>query len=304
VRAKAGGAVHWLDSTRNGDRSFAALLPPPYRWVLPLRQAGADLEAVPPSAPRVPLSITVLDLDARGGFEARAPVKADLILRGAEASTIQTALAAMSSADAERAIKTYWTQRQDSFEADAASWHYDDVGAVLRLSIVGTAKLDWEGDEEDGRRLSILGAGFSPPAEYRRPKEQDQTAPWLIEYPAYRCWATAIRLPPASSAWKWDYRANPVSLTMGGVTYRRVSDMRDGVVRTVMSKRFDVPEISAAEAQEVNRQLPTFDNKVSRVFQIKADRAPAPHPASAEPPFTERTDWTNPVTPCGESVRP
>jgi hypothetical protein len=68
-----------------------------------------------------------------------------------------------------------------------------------------------------------------------------------------------------------------VNQKLGGVTYWRTSDMREGVVRTVMSKRFDVPEISSAEAQEVNRMLPKFDNNISRVYQISADETPAAH---------------------------
>jgi hypothetical protein len=187
-------------------------------------------------------------------------VKAHQIHRGDEAYRIRTALSAMSRADAERAIKNNWEDNDGWIESDTASWEFDEQRAVLRLSVVGTARPDWEGDAESGYSLDILGAGFSPPAEYRRPREQDQTAPWVVEYPAYRCWATAIRLPASSAKWKWDYRANPVNQKLGGVTYWRTSDMRDGVVRTVMSKRFDVPEISAAEAQEVNRLLPKFDN--------------------------------------------
>ena len=304
VRARVGGAVHWLDGTRRGDSSLRGLLPPRYRWVLPLRAGGADLEAVPAVPPRSPTSITVLDIDTSGAFEARNPVKADVILRGDEAQNIRSVLAAMTAADAERAVRTYFDREEAWLESDKSSWAYDDARAVLRLSVVGTAKPEWEGDDEDGRERSIPGAGFSPPAEYRRPKEQDQAAPWIIDHPEFRCYATTIRLPPASAKWKWDYRAKPVHRTMGGVTYWRVADLRDGVMRTVMSKRYEVREISAAEAAEVNRLLPQFDNKVSRVLQIAADKAPAAHPALAQPPFGEATDWMAEATPCDAPALP
>ncbi len=304
VRARIGGVVHWLDGTRSGDKALGALLPARYRWVLPLRAGGAELEAVPAATPRVPLSITVLEVDASGGFTGRAPVRAHLVLRGDEAFRIRTALSAMSSQDAERAIRTYWDKGGNGTESESASWRYDDQGAVLQMSVTGTTKVEWQGDDDDGRDLTISGAGFTPPAEYRRPKEQDQTAPWVTEHPAFRCWATAIRLPPSSSKWQWDYLSGPMNLKMGGVTYWRVADLRDGVVRTVMSRRFDVPEITSVEAQEVNRMLPKFDNKMSRVYQISADKAPATHVRLSQPPFTEGTDWMNPVTPCGEAVDP
>jgi hypothetical protein len=304
VRVRIGSAVHWLDGTRSGDKVLDALFPPSYRWALPLRAGGADLEAVPATKPRAPYAITVLDIDARKGFEPRVPVKADLILRGDEASVIRTALAGMSSTDAERAIRTYMDQRERWIESDTASWRFDERTAALRLSVVGTGKIEWEGDDERGRTLDINGAGFSPPAEYRRPKEQDQAAPWAVEFPAYRCWATAIHLPPPSDKWQWDYRAAPVDRMMGGVFYWRTADLRDGTMRTVMSKRVDVPEISAAEAQEVNRLLPAFDNKISRVFQLGVDRRPAAHVQLAAPPFDDGTDWMSQVTPCGGGARP
>jgi Domain of Unknown Function with PDB structure (DUF3857) len=298
VRATVGSTVHWLDGTRAGDKSLAALPPTVYRWVLPLRADGTDLEAVAPVIPRVPQTINVVEMDASGGFDRRASVTAHLILRGDEAYTMRRQLSAMSADDAERAIREFWGRSDNWLEADSASWRYDEQGSVLKLSVVGTAKLEWTGDDDSGRVLTLIGAGFSPPPEYRRPKEQDQAAPWATEYPKYRCWATSIRLPAPTSKWKWDYRANPMQLKMGDETFWRTSDMRDGVVRTVMSRRIDVPELSAAEAQEVNRQVPTFDNKMSKVYQIAADKTPASHVALAAPPFAATTDWMDPTTPC------
>jgi hypothetical protein len=89
-------------------------------------------------------------------------------------------------------------------------------------------------------------------------------------------------------------------MTMGGVTYWRAANLKDGVVRTVMSRRFDVPEISASEAQQVNEQLPMFDNKISQVFQVDANRLPAMHAVQSTPPFEESTDWMSAGAPCGE----
>ena len=90
---------------------------------------------------------------------------------------------------------------------------------------------------------------------------------------------------------------------MGGVYYWRVADLRDGVIRTVMSKRFEVPEITAEQAEDVNKQLPTFNNKMSRVYQVAATEADAAHARLAEAPFQADTDWTSPDAPCGPQQR-
>jgi hypothetical protein len=65
--------------------------------------------------------------------------------------------------------------------------------------------------------------------------------------------------------------------------YWRVADLRDGVMRTVMSKQFEIPEITSSQAEEVNQRLPTFNNNKSRVYQIASnDRGIEPR-AEASP---------------------
>ena len=103
----------------------------------------------------------------------------------------------MSAEYADQAVRAYWRQTNAWIETDTASWRYDDERGTLLLALTGRAKLDWTGDDAEGRGLDIFGAGFTPPVEYHRPKGQDQSAPWMTQYPAYRCWVTAIYLPTA-----------------------------------------------------------------------------------------------------------
>ena len=303
VRARLGDTTHWLDGSRLGDKELALLPAPSFRWVLPLRSRGGNLESVPTSPPKMPESIFVLDLDASRGFDQKATVKVQQVLRGDGALQIRSKILAMSAEDADRALKAYWRQNNAWIEPETASWRYDGQRATLLLSLVGEGKLDWTGDDAEGHSLEIPGAGFTPPAEYRRPKEQDQTAPWMTEYPAYRCWVTAIHLPTAASQWKWDYFSDPVNRHMGGVDYWRASDLRDNVMRTVMSKRFGVPEITAGQAEEVNERLSTFNNKRSRVYQIHSEDDGSSHERRSTPPFQADTDWTSPDAPCGEPAK-
>ena len=44
VRATVAGKVYWLDGTRTGDTSLAALAVPDFGWALPMRERGATLE--------------------------------------------------------------------------------------------------------------------------------------------------------------------------------------------------------------------------------------------------------------------
>lgn len=106
-----------------------------------------------------------------------------------------------------------------------------------------------------------------------------------------------MRLPPETGRWKWDYFSLPVDVRTGGVAYWRVGDLRDNVMRTVMSRRTLTDEISAAEAKRHNDGIRTFNNKISRVYQIAVDddRAAINKPSA---PFADETDWVGAAAPC------
>jgi hypothetical protein len=296
VRVNLENKTYWLDGTRLGDIT----LEPPLtlRWVLPLRAAGGDLERVPSKPPRSPDTIIVMDVDSSKGFDQKAAIKVQQILRGDTARSAAFKIKALSAEDADKAVKAYWRQSDGWIEQDSASWNYDETLGVLRLTLTGHGKIDWTGDD-GGESLNIFGAGFTPPNEYHRPKEQDQEAPWVTDYPTYHCWATAIHLPAGSAKSKWDYDSDPVDTEMGGVHYWRVADLREGVMRTVMSRKVNVPEITAAQAEELNQQLPKFNNNVSRVYQIASNTDASAHKSSPLAPFNADTDWTRPDSACG-----
>lgn len=302
VRARVDGKAHWLDGARLGDRRLAALPAPAFRWSLPLRAGPTNLEHLRPQPPALPELIFVLDQDASAGFAVPAKIRAQQVLRGDQIVQMQAQLAAVSSEDAERALKAFWRREADSVEPSAVAWRYDEVQGVLVLSMTGEGKLDWEGDDEDGRSLDIPGAGFNPPNELKRPAEQDQAAPWLLgSFPSYRCWVTTIRLPPRTGKWRWEYRARPVDTRLGGIAYFRTGGLDGGVMRTVMSKKTLQPEIDAAQARELNERLASFDNNISYVFQTTAATADArPRTRLVE---LDGVDWTSDAVPCSPPAR-
>jgi len=276
VRATVGSKRYWLDGTRLGDRHLKDLAPPPSRWALPLSGGQVELEAIIPVPPLHPQLSTVLDVDASAGFDVPAKVRVEQVVRGDAAIGFQTRLSALSPDDAERGLKAYWREQNSWVEPATVGWRFDEAQNLVVLTMAGEGKPDWEGDDKEGRSLDIYKAGFTPPNEHRRPKEQDQATPWLTDFPTYKRWTTLIRLPPETARWQWGYSAKPVREHLGGVSYWRDASLENGVVRTTMSSRVFAPEISAAEAQEINTRLPAFDNKISRVFQEDSVRRGPP----------------------------
>ena len=304
VRATLGEKSYWLDGTLRGNLSLANLPPQRFRWALPLRAKDATLVAVPLEAPVEPQLIDVVDIDATAGIERPARIKVQRVVRGAEVPEYRANLSNLPLDGVDRVLKTYWRESGGwVLENQSVAWRYDEGHEALILSMTGEGKPDWETTSDDTPRLALPGAGFTPPSELKRPKEQDQAAPWTTEFPIFHCWATTVRLPdPGASA--WSYRSAPVDRKLGGIAYWRTAALRGNVMRTVMSKRFYLPEISAAEAAEVNAAIPGFDNKKSIVYQTPATQVRTPPSAAPMPPFGDETNWLESSALCSSPKRP
>lgn len=298
VRAKIGGRSYWLDGTRLGDRRLDQLPMPAFRWALPVRKEGAGLEPVATEPLRAPQLLEVLDLDASPGFDKPAKVSLKRILRGDEINQIRAQLASASAEGATRMVRDYWHAEAGWAQAETVSWRFDETGNALVLAMNGSADLDWSGDSESGHKMAIPGAGFYAPDRLRRPADQDASAPWAREFPLYRCWATTIRLPAAPAGRRWSYDSASMTRQLGGTDYWRQAGLTGNVMRTVMSRRTLVPEISAAEAAKVNSAIEEFDNSQSRVFE---QRTPAGGSVLKDdsPPFVDDTDWIANSWACG-----
>ncbi|HET9161627.1 MAG TPA: transglutaminase, partial [Caulobacteraceae bacterium] len=181
------------------------------------------------------------------------------------------------------------------------SWKYDENERLLLLDGEGEGKLDWDKEDDGTRSYRLPGAGFTPPDELRRPKEQDQAAPWMTEdYPIFSCWVTNVKLPPLQDK-AWDYVSRGVNRQLGGVHYARIAGLERGVMHTVMSKQTLEPEITADEAKELNDALSGFDNKISFVYQIpKGQRLSntIPDALASFLAALSDVDWTQPRNPC------
>lgn len=297
VRATVEGKPVWLDGTRSGDVHLALLPAPTYRWVLPVRAAGAGIERLPSVVPTVPLLIGVVNIDATAGVDTEAKVDMENIMHGDDGMAAKSAIGAMSKADADRALKSYWRNAASWVEPTSVSWRYDELRGTTVLSMTGTGKPDWTGSAGDGRSLTIAGAGFYPPDLRRRSADQDQTATWATEFPRFRCYATTIKLPLRRAGWHWTYSSKPVAVTLGGTQYWRRATLAGGVMRTLMSSRAMGPEISAADARRTNEAIPSFNNDVSTVFEA-SDPAKLVPTAASGMPFGDTVDWVGDPAPC------
>lgn len=295
VRAVVSGKVVWLDGARLGDR-YLDNIPVPYRWALPLTSAGETLEKVAPHDISFPSLTGIVDIDATAGVDHDAQAHFLNILRGDEAFALRTQLAGMTADDADRALKTYWRQQVDWVTPDKVSWSYDEHREAISLDLVGSGNPGWKGDARQGRSLTIPGAGFFSPDPLRRPKDQDQSAPWLVMFPRFLCWATTIRLPPAGGKFAWSLYAEPMNQRLGGKLYWRNSGIKSNIVRTVLSSHSYESEATPEEAQLVNRAIPNFNSNMSSIAEETA--ADVVQGVSSRLPFGDKVNWVNAPTAC------
>src|SRR5690606_38564673 len=106
VRAVVDGQVYWMDGTRIGDRRLEDLIPPPYRWALPVRADGAGLEAIVQPPLTQPAMEVVAEVDASAGLDAEAPLVFDIAYRGDFATALRRQLGSIPADQLEAMLKS------------------------------------------------------------------------------------------------------------------------------------------------------------------------------------------------------
>lgn len=302
VRATIAGKVWVLDPTRTGDRHLALLPPVLFREGLPLSVAGSPIINLPTPPLAMPEFIDMLDIDSTAGVGSHAKVHVRQIVRGNTAVQLRSALATLSAADGERALRKMVGQPLTWLDIDHVAWHMDDDHGALIIDFSGQGDTDWDSSNANGMRSYFLPfAGFTAPDRLRRSHDQDQTLPWTTDWPNYRCWVTTMHLPKPDDLHQWGYTGRPVDRTLGGVVYWRRAGLTGNVLRLVESKRTLAPEISAAEASALNAAIAGFDNNKVWVEE-QAHYKGAARPRDEPQPFSDTTDWLAPDSPCAGSA--
>lgn len=253
VRATIGGKVYWLDGTRTGDRSgLDALRPPPHRWALPIRQAGADLEPilVPPfTDPQVEATMS---LDASGGLDAPADFRIRTRLMGDAANAMRQMVAVTPRADLERNFRQQMSGNMSWAQVDKVAWTDDAANDAFEIQLSGKADLDWRRNPDVGLReykvVSSTNQGVGFP---RREPGPHRDAPFAVPFPIYIRAVTEVVLPEGGKG--FTVRGPSGQEVIGGIELTRASGISDGVARFTTDIRALTPEISAEDAEQATR---------------------------------------------------
>lgn len=254
VRATIGGKVYWLDGTRTGDRSgLDALRPPSHHWALPVRAAGADLEAIPVPPLTQPTAVSITRFDASQGLDAPAPMTLITRMTGDAANVLRQNMARVPRADFERGMRQQLSGSMSWVQVDAIDWTDDAEHDAFEIRITGKADLDWRNNADLGVREYRVASANRVAGFPRREPGPNRDAPFAVPYPLYAISTTEFVLPAKGAG--FTVRGPNGTETVGGLELKRASAIKDGVATFVVETRSLVPEIPASEAEAATRAM-------------------------------------------------
>lgn len=294
VRARIGSETLYLDGTLPDVIAPDAAPFLPYRWILPLRSSGAQIENLKWQPASRPQDISLFEIDASDGFDVPARIQNTIITRGLDGLKDHLRYSAVSPAQLQAALSQQLVG--ETWQSiDKVEWRYDKKAQASILTISGKGMVDWEKDGGKARSTALPGGGFNPPDRRIRPAEQDQSLPFAIS-PTYSCHVTTVRLPKTTLEKHWSFKSG-FDTRIFGRNYYRVFGISDGAIRMIRGLRTEQIEIDAKSASADNDRIAAFDNSRGYVFYDPSGGDMPP--SKGKPvPATDEIDWTADNVPC------
>ena len=195
VHAKIGNEDLWLDGTGRGSRLEDLSDPPPFRYVLPVREAGASLIQLPSKAPARPVRTVSIDIDESVAIATAAPFSATVQVRGAAADAIRVLAAQL---DNEKLLPIALLSLGGAAGSNAApvtqKFDFDAASGTATITVTGLTKLGWR-REDHGYSLRPTSAIASMRLNSDRSRSAWRDIPVATGDPSYTVVTTRIRLP-------------------------------------------------------------------------------------------------------------
>jgi tetratricopeptide (TPR) repeat protein len=241
VRTTIAGKPYWMDGTRKGDTDLDRLTVPDVGWGLPLVPAAVLLRMAAAPLDK-PTSETRIRIDAHAGLTVPAPITVEVVMRGDEAIGANASMANLTGDARDRALRAYWKGQYDFVEPSAVGATFDAKAGEQRLTMTGTAKMDWSSGwyETDG-----TGVGYK--ADFSRDPGPDRDAPFAVPYPYFSRIEETIQLPPGFPDIRPGGKGD-VERTIAGIDYRRKVTLTGGVFKVEKTERSVVAEFAAKDA--------------------------------------------------------
>jgi tetratricopeptide (TPR) repeat protein len=255
VRATIAEKAYWLDGTRTGDTRLARLKVPDFGWGLPIRAGVTGLVRMIPPPLEEPESDMAIEFDASKGVRGPVPAKLELTLRGDDAAATNQVIANLVGNAREEALRKFWRDRFDFIEPKTTAVAFDQDKGELRLTMQGTATLDWK----DGwYQTDETGVGYR--ADFSRADGPQHDAPFAVAYPLFNRTRETVLLPPTFVGKVTSDKAD-VDEAVAGIHYYRHAALTGNTFVVERTTRSLVPEIAFKDAVAAQKRLRDLANQ-------------------------------------------
>ena len=246
VRATVDGRTYWMDGTRIGDRSLEGLVAPPYRWTLPVRAGGAELEPIAQVPLTVPTVEILFDLDAKAGIDADAGLVMDIVYRDDYATAMRRQLGAIPPDQLETMLKAQWGGEDSGMTIETVETRYDEPANELHLILRGTTRMSWVNGSA-GRVMALPDSALVLPSREERKgiMARFKDHPYAISHPTMSRSVFRIALPYDGRGFQLE--GGDQTLEGGGYRIERRGGLENGVAEVTVTTTSLAPEVSAEE---------------------------------------------------------
>ena len=271
VRAVAGGRTLWLDGTGAGARLADIGDSPGFRYVLPLRVAGADLMPLPVHADARPMMSVEVEYDDSAGIGLPTLYSAKFALRGAWADQVNAGVAQADTKTRHEMATAMANEIIGQGQVGDAGFAYDPVAGIATVTVTGLMTTRWEREDKRYRQtidMAVSKTSFAPD----RARPAWVNIPIATEGPGSVAYTTRVILPDGGKGFvlEGDRTLPP---TLAGAQLSRTADLTGAVA--MAEDRIDAvaAEIKPADLAAARAAFALAEARVLRIV------APATYPA-------------------------
>ena len=263
VRARIDGQSYWMDGTRSGDRDIEDLASSTFLRGLPLRESGAELEAIPFVPPRLALAEQNIVYDASAGFDDPVPITMEMVFRGDVATGMRMAMAQVGREEFIRLMREERAELPgEEEEVTSVDVREDSETGTFTIVLTGTARMTWRRTPGAAtHRFRFSNGTIDWNADFDRPAGPLQDAPFALAAPVHLAATETVILPRQGRG--YTIEGESFERTVAGTRISRTLRLEGGRAIAHSTFRRLEREISASEAR----------NSVEALRQITDDTA-------------------------------
>lgn len=148
AHALIGGESYFLDGTTAGTRLANITTVPPFRYGLPLREAGAELFELPARLPQSPNMTLKLTIDSSAGVAVPAIYALDLVLAGESGAPVRAMAGQIEGKILEQAVGSLVYSALGETQLLTTGLTYDDQAGVAHVTATGLMTTPWKREQE------------------------------------------------------------------------------------------------------------------------------------------------------------